>query len=187
MNAKLNVLILGGLVLASLAAGLWLMPQSTPDIAILDDPIETLDARPAPDVYFTDIYDDAHHLDDFKGEVVLVNFWASWCAPCVAEMPQLLKLASKYQRRLRLILINVDSDPEKMRVFFKNQNLLPVSSVISVWDEDKKISKDVFGTIRYPESIIIDTSGRMVQKVSGSIDWMDANMQKNIERLLNQP
>lgn len=184
MNTKLNLIILGGLVSTALAAGVWLMPQSKPDITILNTVGESLDASPVPGIYFNDIHEEVYNLADFKGQVVILNFWASWCAPCVAEMPQLLRLAAENGIDLRLVLVSVDNKPEDIKAFFKKQNLLPSPKVIVVWDEDKKISKDVFGTIRYPESIIIDKQGRMVRKVAGAIDWMDPEMKTSLKKLM---
>lgn len=122
-------------------------------------------------------------LSDAAGRYLLINFWASWCAPCVHEFPILLELAEKYPERLTLVLFSADSreqDAEAFIMELTEGKLLP-DNVVSVWDKDRAIALRTFQTMRYPESIFVAPDGRMLQKIVGVVD--DAAL-AGIERVL---
>ena len=169
-SMRANLIILAGVIAVILAIGFALPLWQKPNIITPTEQIEPLKEK-APALSFTDINGVEHSLEALQGRVVLMNFWASWCAPCVAEMPQLLQLAKDNPDHLTLLLINVDARKEALTGFFTKHNLSATDNVITVWDKDKAISKDVFGTIRYPESIIINPQGYMTQKITGVVDW----------------
>ena len=177
---KTNFLILACVIAIALAAGFLIPVHQTPDIVELDKPIADLPAEKAPNVSFKDINGKNYTLATLNGHAIILNFWASWCAPCIVEMPQLLQLA-KDNPDMRLILMSVDANKEALQGFFRKYNLSTTDNVIIVWDKDKRISKDVFGTIRYPESIIIDKNGFMTQKIAGAVDWRDKEILKNLQ------
>ena len=164
------------MVLVSLVT--WHMDnaQQPPQIAIIDTPVSALHAESAPEVAFTTLDKQKHNLSDFKGRRVILNIWATWCTPCLAEMPQLLSIARANPDDLTLILLSVDSDQAAIAPFFKRHDLTLPDNALVVWDKDKAISKDLFGTVRYPETVLIDTDGLMAKKVSGAVDWTGEDM-----------
>ncbi|MCG5052371.1 MAG: TlpA family protein disulfide reductase [Myxococcales bacterium] len=94
-------------------------------------------------------------LADLKGRPVLLNFWATWCPPCVEEMPALETLAEQLGNDAVVLAVSVDDDWDAVRRFF------PKGTPISVvWDESKTVPKS-FGTDKYPESFLVDASGKL--------------------------
>jgi peroxiredoxin len=107
-------------------------------------------------------------LSDFKGSVVLVNVWATWCPPCVYEMPSMEKLYQQFKsENFKILAVSIDSLGAKTVVpFMKNHNLTFQALI------------DPAGTIRIaygingiPESFIIDKQGNIIKKIIGPIDW----------------
>ncbi len=128
----------------------------------------------APDFSLKTLGEKTLSLSDFKGKVVLLNFWASWCEPCAAEFPPLEQLGRALKGTPFVILsVSIDEDGRKaVEPFLKKilKNHLPSFAVLL--DTNQKVSKS-FGTFQVPETYIIDPSGRIVDKVIGIRDWED--------------
>lgn len=106
-------------------------------------------------------------LSDFHGQVVVLNFWATWCAPCVEELPSLVEM----QRRMKpkgvtVIGVSVDVDQNAYHQFLKDHNV----NLLTVRDPDQK-SSALYGTFKFPETYIIDRNGVMRRKFIGAVDW----------------
>jgi thiol-disulfide isomerase/thioredoxin len=115
-------------------------------------------------------------LADLRGKVVLLNFWASWCAPCVIEFPKLRDLANDYPDQLVVLAVSSDRTQAEIDRFLKKAGIVPTPNLIIALDAEKHISQDLFQTIRLPETFIIAPDGRMVKKVIGDTDWTGAAM-----------
>jgi peroxiredoxin len=121
---------------------------------------------PAPD--FT--VQDAEHsvtLSQFRGKIVVLNFWASWCPPCVEETPTLVQL----QKRLKdkgIVVVGVswDEDPEAYHKFISLHGI----DFLTVRDPSQKSSR-LYGTKKIPETYIIDRNGIIRRKFISSVDW----------------
>lgn len=107
---------------------------------------------------------------DVRGKILIVNFWASWCGPCVEEVPSLARLSEKMGDDLRILAISGDTGIEDINVFLKSFPAFKRPGIDIVWDEGLKASK-MFDVIRLPESYIYDGQGHMARKIAGSIDW----------------
>ncbi len=119
-------------------------------------------------------------LRDLRGQVVVLNFWATWCPPCVAEMPSLERLHQKFRDRGLMVLgISVDQDAAVYENFLQTYNI----TFPNYLDPEKKIST-LYGTFMYPETYIIDARGRLVRKVIGPLEWDDPQMVDFLTRLL---
>lgn len=113
----------------------------------------------------TDFPFNGRHLSDLRGNIVLLNFWASWCAPCQKEFPQMTQLAAKYSNVI-FLAVSVDHDEAAMQRFLATQNTAD-ANIILVHDAAKAIAQDIYGTIRYPETYLIGPDLTLRQKYVG--------------------
>ena len=122
----------------------------------------------APDFAFPDINGNMVSLSDFKGKVVLLNIWATWCLPCVEEMPSMEKLYKKLENEgLEILAVSIDeAGAEVVRPFMKNHRL----SFTALTDTEGK-TKSLYQITGVPESFIIDRDGIIVEKIIGPRDW----------------
>jgi peroxiredoxin len=132
--------------------------------------------RPAPD--FT-IADDQNsiHLASYRGQVVLINFWASWCAPCVAETPSLLEFHHRHPE-YPILAISVDEDQAAMRRFITQRHF----DLNTVWDPKQTVAAK-YGTTGWPETFIIDRNGLIRRRFISSQDWTDPEILRYLKTL----
>ena len=117
------------------------------------------------------------NLESQKGEVVLVNFWATWCPPCVAEMPSMQELDMDYGEKVRFMFVTDDA-PEKVINFLKKRNLdLPV--YYSRSQQPKVLSSKLL-----PSTYIINKEGKIVVAETGAADWNSPKTRALLDALL---
>jgi thiol-disulfide isomerase/thioredoxin len=125
---------------------------------------------------------------NFGGKVLVLNFWASWCPPCVQETPSLSQFAAAYAGKGVVVLgISVDKDEKAYRSFL--QKFKPAFQTV----REDKIHED-YGTFMYPETYIIDSHGRVLKKIvepndwpgnpNRFSDWTDPELAKYVDSLL---
>ena len=106
-------------------------------------------------------------LDEFRGKIVVLNFWATWCPPCVDEMPSLVQMQQKMRNKgVEVLAISVDADQSAYRNFLKEYKV----DLLTVRDPAQK-SNNLYGTFKFPETYIIDRQGILRRKFIGAIDW----------------
>ena len=124
---------------------------------------------PAPDVAFGDLDGGTHRLADWKGQALLVNFWATWCAPCREEMPSLAKLAAERggDDFAVLTIAAGRNPPEAMRKFLDENGIegLPLLT-----DPKMELAR-AFGVVGLPVSVLIDAEGNEVARLMGEAEW----------------
>lgn len=125
---------------------------------------------PAPD--FT-VQDSDHKvsLHDLKGKPIVLNFWTSWCPPCIDEMPSLVQLQKIMGDRVTVFAVSWDQDDRAYHDFLKNYNV----DLLAVRDA-KAMSKDLYHCTAQPETFIIDSSGKIRRKIVGPTNWSDTTM-----------
>ncbi len=109
-------------------------------------------------------------LADLKGKVVFINFWATWCPPCIAEMPSIQKLFNETQgENITFLMVDIDGDHSKAKDFMLKKNYtLPVYSLAS------SISKDIYKGST-PTTVILDKSGQIIHHHVGLSNYGDKN------------
>ena len=130
---------------------------------------------------------------DARGQVLFVNFWATWCPPCREEMPSMLQLgrelAARYPGKFRMVAVSVDETWPEVQKFFGGQ--LP-SGVDWVLDPEQRAAKDYYcgarggcpDSFKFPETYVVDAAGRLVSFVVGPRDWSDPAASRFLERLI---
>ncbi len=141
-------------------------------------------SRPVPEVAFVDQAGAAVSLSDFRGGVVLVNFWATWCAPCIREMPALDRLqAALGGDRFTVLLVSIDRDGAKVAPFLERLGLTRLSTHL---DPKRKLSR-ALAVAGLPTSILIDRTGREVGRVQGPAEWDTPEAHELIRHFMTAP
>ena len=121
-----------------------------------------------------------HTLDSYRGQVVLVNFWASWCTPCLMEMPSMQRLATALKDRpFRLLAVNVKESSSKVWKFMKLLNV----TFTTLLDSEGEAA-EAWDVQIYPTSYLIDADGRMRYVAYGPVDWDSDDIIERIEALM---
>ena len=115
-------------------------------------------------------------LAKLRGKVVVLNLWATWCGPCVEELPSLLEMQHAHPD-IAVVAVSTDQDDEVYRKFLRQHHV----DVLTVRDADQKVNA-MYGTVMIPETYIIDRQGVMRRKFVGAQDWTD----KDIDSYLNK-
>jgi len=119
----------------------------------------------APDFTVQDS-DHSVTLSQYRGQVVVLNFWATWCPPCIEETPSLVRMTNSMKGKVVVLAVSIDADDAAYHKFLKDYNV----SMITVRDEQRKAS-NLYGTFGWPESYIIDRQGVIRRKFIGAVEW----------------
>jgi len=138
--------------------------------------------RYAPEFKLTDINGKRVALSDLRGKVVLLNFWATWCGPCRAEMPSLGNLYEALKGKgFVVIAVSVDTSEKPVKPFVSEKRIsFPV-----LMDKDKEVAFDQYGVFGLPTSFLIDRRGVIVEKFMGERDWGSSDIKNKVLRLLD--
>jgi thiol-disulfide isomerase/thioredoxin len=137
--------------------------------------------RPAPTISFVDPDGKTFSLEDFAGKLVLVNLWATWCAPCRREMPSLEQLQTRLGDKLAVLAISEDMGGSKAVAPFVAKLGL---RAVKIYLDPKNAVSQAFKVDGLPTSVLIDRRGRMLGRVEGEADWVSPKMLAVIEPLL---
>ena len=130
----------------------------------------------APAVSFYDPAGKKISLADFRGQPVLVNLWATWCAPCIKEMPSLDTAAETMRGKIRVLAVSQDMEREKVAPFFTERKLANLAPYI-----DPDLGLSVAYKVNLPTTIMLDAEGRESWRVSGAMDWAGAEARALME------
>ena len=139
--------------------------------------VESVAGTSAPDVIFKDLEGKDVPLSSFKGKVVLINFWATWCDPCYIEIPWLIEMQQKYEAKGFTVLGIAMDEEGKSAVapflakerFNVNGQKLPMNYPIVIGNDD--VTDKFGGLLGYPTSFLISKDGKIVKKVQGLISY----------------
>ena len=118
-------------------------------------------------------------LSQLHGKTVVLNFWATWCPPCVQEMPSLLTMQQRLKDKgVTVLAVSVDADENAYHRFLKDHNV----NLLTVRDPDQK-SNRLYGTFKYPETYVIDRDGKVRRKFIGPVDWNQPEVVEFLSKL----
>ncbi len=133
----------------------------------------------APSFELPDVNGKKVTLSEYKGKVILINFWATWCVPCKAEMPSLNNLFLAFKNDGFIVLsISVDSSEKPVQSFLKDKAIsFPV-----LMDKEQEVYFDLYGVLGLPTSFLIDRDGIVREKIRGEREWDARDMKEKIGR-----
>ena len=170
---KINFLIL--MLIISLTA-LWTFRSNTRAPNAIQ-----IDRERIPNFTYKDHTGKTNKLHNHEGKIIFLHFWATWCAPCLAELPELIKLTKRNQNNLIVLAISKDKNKEDM-IGFINQLDIPLPENIKfIFDDNYRISEGIFNIEKLPETIIVNTDLAVQEKIIGAEDnW---NTQKWMRKI----
>jgi len=143
---------------------------------------KTLDGSAAPDFTLKSRSGKNLRLSDYRGQVVMVNFWASWCGPCRQEMPILEKMFKRYGKLGFVILgVNTEQDSSKANAYLRD---IKVSFPI-MYDTTSQVSK-TYNVKAMPTTVIIDRNGKMRYLHAGYKSGYEKDYKKQIKKLIRE-
>ena len=116
-------------------------------------------------------------LSKLRGKIVVLNLWATWCAPCVEELPSLLALQRKMPE-LAVVAVSTDQDDLVYHRFLLQHHV----NLLTVRDADQRVNA-LYGTVQIPETYIIDRNGMMRRKFIGAQDWTNSEITEYLGKL----
>jgi peroxiredoxin len=172
--SRLLILIAGAAILGLVFALVWFQSAKYEPLAV---------GKPAPDFVLSDLNEKTYRLSDFRGKVVFLNFWATWCKPCREEMPSMEVLYKNFEKDgLVIMAVSIDrvTTTKDIPPFVKSLNLtFPI--LVDSWGKTDKPYK----RMGVPETFLIDQEGIIREIVIGPRDWTRLDSLQVLVRLLN--
>src|ERR1017187_4798043 len=131
----------------------------------------------APDFTLTDSQRTVT-LSQLRGKPVLLNFWATWCPPCVEEMPSLVELQKKLGDKVIILAVSEDADENAVKQFVREHNV-----DLMVVRDTKQSANALYGTFKFPETYVIDKDGVIRRKFIGATDWTNPEIVDYLNKL----
>jgi peroxiredoxin len=180
----LGVMIIAVLVFYNLKGGLSQQEQSS--VTVIEDSTNKLRLEfpktpaAAPNFELKDPAGKPLSLKDFRGKVVFLNFWATWCPPCIEEMPAMEKLHQELEKDgLVMLAVNFQEGPERVKEFFTQHNL----TFTPLLDRDGKVTEQ-YQAWGLPVSVVINRRGQIAARATGSKDWHSDEARQFFKKLL---
>ena len=132
--------------------------------------------RPAPNFTLTE-GSRSLQLSSYRGKVLVLNFWATWCPPCIEKIPSLNQL-QREMPQLVVLAVSVDEDGDAYRQFLSDHRI----DFTTIRDPQRRVNA-MFGTSRFPESYVIDRDGRIRRKFISAQDWTSPEIMNYLAHL----
>jgi len=142
-----------------------------------DQPKLRLIGSQAPDFTVQDT-DRKVSLHDYRGKIVVLNFWSAHCAPCIAEMPSLVQLQKRMGDKITVVGVAVDTENDEYHAFLRKHGI----DFLTVLDSAKS-SYNLYGATGYPETTIIDRNGRVLRKFVFAMNWTSPEIVDYFQKL----
>ena len=125
-----------------------------------------------PNASFETLEGEQFNLSDLKSDLVVVHYWATWCAPCEAELPELLKFIDTFKDKpgVKFLLVAVNDDLMKVKKHLKAQTIPKEASITWLMDNGN-VYRDIFGTSRVPETYVFSSDKMTLKKYVGPQEW----------------
>lgn len=137
----------------------------------------------APNLTLPDLGGKMINLSDYKGKVVLLNIWATWCPPCVEEMPSMEKLHQTLKGEdFEILAVSIDAEGAKVVSPFMEKHKLSFTALV----DTQGTAKTSYQTTGVPESFIIDKDGSIVEKIIGPRDWAAPSVIRYFRNLIQR-
>ena len=137
--------------------------------------------QPAPDFSIKDKQGKLVKLSDYRGKVVFLNIWGTWCQPCIAEMPEMEILYNKFKdRKFQMMAVTIDNSWDEVNKFYADHNL----TLPAFLDPGHQIA-ELYKVFKYPETFLIDANGYVV-KHTWVEHWADPRVMDIVENLVRQ-
>lgn len=133
-------------------------------------PIEVQVGEAVPEELLEKIFSKDPAITFKYSKIIVLNFWASWCSPCVEELPSLIKLSHLLNKKINIIAISQDSDVSELNSFLKLYDIKALDNFRVIVDSEHDFSSQL-AIDRLPETWILDSNHVLIKKVVGSIDW----------------
>ena len=117
-------------------------------------------------------------LSQFRGKTVVLNFWATWCGPCVQEVPSIMALQKQMGDKIVILAVSTDVDEDAYKNFTEKR----MAGLLTVRDGDRK-SSSLYGTFAYPETFVIDRDGVIRRKFIGPQEWTNTEIVDYLSKL----
>ena len=135
----------------------------------------------APEFSIKDQQGNPVKLSDYRGKVVFLNIWGTWCQPCIEEMPEMETLNNRFKdRKFQMMAVSIDNDWDEVNKFYKEHNL----TMPAFLDPGHQIA-ELYKVYKYPETFLIDANGFVV-KHTWQEHWADPRVMKVVENLVAQ-
>jgi thiol-disulfide isomerase/thioredoxin len=146
--------------------------------------IERSGRRQAPEFSLKDHLNHDHTLQEARGKLTIIHFWASWCPPCLKEIPDLIEFAESWKDKpIQIYGVSLDENWENAEKIVTSSKL--PSNFTSLIDLTGK-TPEAYGTYQYPETYLLDGEGRIIVKWIGAQPWSSPGMQKALEEALKR-
>ncbi len=183
--AKKGLLVFLTVIL--LGAGLWLRiarntkPDGPPPAAY--EKLNTYQQQGVPDFEAIKTDGTTYRFSQLKGKIIILSFWATWCAPCVEEFPSMMRMLEKFQDDIVVVGVSADQNQKDVDEFVGMFGGQKIKNFVSLWDPSLRIA-ETYGTEKIPENYIIGRDFKLIKKLSSSEDWTAPQVTQYLETLI---
>ncbi len=186
----MNVYFKGGIAALIVTSALFAWYQwKEPSLPVNQSPvgfqlIKQMESQGVPEIGLTRLDGTPFQLSSLRGKIVIVNFWASWCNPCVEEFPSLIKLMAQFNKEVVVVAVSEDETREDMRAFMRAMGL-PKPGFEMLFDNAKS-NMQAYGVEKIPETFLVGRDGKLIRKVLGIENWANEDAVSYFKMLTTQ-